>query len=492
VIRFRAAAWILSAAVALPACAEEARSAAVPEAAIVPLEGETRLVVEGIQGDILLVGGARGVLRYSSTTVGRRPAPLPITVSRERGTVRLLRPEGSPALPRRLEIEVPEGVGALVLASESTLSLSEVSGPVEARGSRLAVWGRELAGPIDLLLQGGKVDLADVEGRVDVRGAALEVTAARIGPLSLSLDGGRAAVEEVRGRMDVDVHSVELLLDRVRGPALVLASGGSIVAAGLLGESVLTLRRTPLEIRESAGDVDVTTDADLKFSDQRGPLHVDSYGASVIGMAARNLLEVRCQGATVDIADVAAPVRIQGDGLTVRLKGVVGETLVYVGASDVTIEDVSGALFVESESGKLSVKGLKGPLDIVSRKDDLALEALAGTLQLDADGPEVRVGWASLPSEGESLVRNDGGGAVVTFPAGGGGLVEARASFGSVESEVPGIVVDGTGSEASGAIGVGGRGVFRVIASGDIRLLRAIPKPPPRLVRPRSGSAKPR
>jgi hypothetical protein len=262
-----------------------------------------------------------------------------------------------------------------------------------------------------------------------------------------------------------------------------------VLADALDGESVLRLKRTPAEIRGNSADVDVETDADLKFSNLGGPLHVDSYGGAVVGSEARSLVEVRSQGPTVSISGVDGPLLLQGNGLAARLKGVRSETWVYVVASDVSIEDASGPLTIENDAGSIAVVRASGPLEVTGRRCGIRIEELSGTLQLETDAPEARVGWSAFPKEGESVVRNAGGGVVATFPATGACRVEARTTFGRVESEVPGVVADDLGNSAAGDVGGPGPAVIRILASGEVRLLVA--KPPPKPVKPAASRPAP-
>jgi len=154
------------------------------------------------------------------------------------------------------------------------------------------------------------------------------------------------------------------------------------------------------------------------------------------------------------------------------------ETRVHVGASDVAIEDAHGPLSVENDAGSITVVRASGPLEITGRKCRIRIEELFGTIQLEADTQDTEVGWSVLPKEGESVVRNAGGGVVATFPAKGACRVEARTTFGRVESEVPGVVADDLGNSAAGDVGGPGPAVIRILASGDVRLLVAKPPKP--------------
>jgi hypothetical protein len=280
--------------------------------------------------------------------------------------------------------------------------------------------------------------------------------------------------------MTAQLDSVGFSLDGVQGPSNIRANGGSVRAAGLGGESVIRLERSPLEIRGNTDDVEVSTDADVRFADLRGPLHVDSYGGAVTGTGAGDLLEVMSQGPSVEVSGAAGPIRVFGSGLTVRIRGVREETLIYTGSSDVTVEDASGPLAIENEVGSIAVRRASGPVEVLGRKCDVRLEELSGTLDLQADGNTVEVGWSACPKDGESLVKNDGGGVSMTLPAAGGCRVEARTAFGRVDSELAALTADETGKSAAGNVGGGGPAVIRIVANGDVSLLVARPKEVPR------------
>ena len=81
--------------------------------------------------------------------------------------------------------------------------------------------------------------------------------------------------------------------------------------------------------------------------------------------------------------------------------------------------------------------------------------------------------------------KNAGGDVVARFPAAGTGCrVDARASYGVVESEMPRVIVQDDGKSAVGAIGNATRPWVRIEAEGNIRILGGSSAPPP----PAAGS----
>ncbi len=487
---FRSTAWAMAFSLAVLARAEGGEALSTEPAGIVPVTGETRLVVRGLEGEIYLGAGSPGELRYASMAQGGKQTPVPIALSLDGNSFVLEAVPGTAPAPRFLQIAVPEGVSVLLEVSDTTVRFRDVPHDVEIRGSRVAVSGRGIEGSLTLDLHDGAVDASAVSGDVAVHGTDLGLKLSGTGPASLDLTGGSASIEDVRGRMTATLGAVAFRCDGVRGPATIRASGGTVFAGELGGESILGLKRTPAEIRGNAGDVEVTTDAELKFADLRGPLHVDSYGGAVTGSGAGDLLEVRSEGPTVEIAGVNGPMRFQGDGLTLRLKGVRGETEIYSGGSDITIEDASGPLMLDNDSGSITVLRASGPLDVSGKKSVVRLEGLSGTLQLEAEGQEARVAWSAFPRQGESLVRNEGGGIVATLPSTGACRIEARTTFGRVDSEVPGVEADDTGKSSAGDVGKGASAIIRFVANGDVRLLAL--KPPPRRSRPAATPPLPR
>ncbi len=478
----RRSAWGLALVLAAPVRAGAPGPLSTDPAGEARVSGESRVVVRGIAGEIRLGAGAPGVLRYASAARDARETPLPVALTAVGSAFELGPVEGQQPAPRLLRLDVPEGMAVALATSDTAVTFRDVRSDVEVRGSRVTFSGSGIRGSLTLDLRGGAVEAGAVSGDVDVDGTDLALGLIGTGAASLDLTGGTAEIADVRGRLAANLSAVTFRAERVEGPATIRASGGSVFAEALGGESTLRLERAPAEIRANTGGVEVTTDAELRFANLKGPLRVDSLGGAVTGSGAASLLEVQSQGSTVDITAANGPLRIRGDGLTLRLKVVRGETEIRSGGSDVAIEDAAGALTLDDDSGTVSVVRASGALDITARKSAVRLEKLMGTLRLEADTEEASVGWSVLPKQGESVVRNDGGGIVATIPPFGACRIEARTSFGRVDSELPAVVADDTGKAAAGEVGKGSPSLIRLVANGDIRLLAA--KPPPRMPRP--------
>ncbi len=477
--------FAIAAGLALAARAEGPRLLSTEPAGQVAVESEYRLVLDGIEGEIYLGAGEAGRVRYASMARDGAESPIPVALWLDGLTFRLAPVEGAQPLTRYLQIAVPAGIALVVRGTDTLVRLQGLPSGLEVSGRRMTVTGRGIEGALGIDLVGGVVDLAAIAGPVSVRGTDLDVKISGAGAATFDLTRGTAAIASVTGALAANLDGADFRVDEVQGPAKVRATAGKIALGGLRGESEVRLEGTPLDARDCSGDLDVVTDAAVSFADLNGPLHLDSYGGEVTGKGARSLVEVRSQGGKLQIAGIGGPARIEGTGLELRLQDLGDEVLVYVSSSAVTIENASGPLGVENEFGTISIARASGPVEVSSRKSEVTLAELGGTLQLDADTKEVRAGWATFPKSGESLVKNAGGGAVITLPPRGPGRVEVRTRFGSVESELPEIVPDETGKSAAGDLGKRGAAVIRVVADGDVRLVAV--KPPERPEGPRRG-----
>jgi hypothetical protein len=471
---------LLAALVAVvPAAADEARLLAEEAAAIVPVTGEVRVVVQGIRGDISVVPGIAGEIRFTSARPGKKEPDYPVAVWLDGGTFRFLPCKDVPETGRVIEVHVPVEMNVIVDASDSSVLVGGITSSAEIRGERLQVKGGSPEGSFDVDVQAGTVAIEGPSRGVSIRGRDLDVhLTGTAGASYLRLTKGRARIENLGGAVDADLEGVALNVEEIGGPVSVRArGGGSVAAQGLAQGGDFSLTGAPLTLTRSRGDFTVESDGEVRFQDNKGSFHFNGLGGSVRGSGNSGLLEVKTSNAEIVLEGFLGPVRVQGDGLKLSLKDIGGELIVYATSSDIQIDGASGDLTVENTRGDVAVKGATGAIGVKTSGGDVSVLGMIGPAQVEADGRSVVVSWTSLPVK-DSLVRNDGGDVAVHFPAGGSCRVEARSKFGRVETDLPRVEILEGGSSAQGVIGNGSRQTIRVESGGDVQLLGGPPAQP--------------
>lgn len=448
-------------------------SGRVPETVVAAAGAETRLEVRGLRGEIDVRLGKPGEIRYLASP-GAPGAEAPrVGLVRGEGRI-LLGPagEGAPA-EGRLEVAVPPGILVVVATSDGKVWASGLRGGLEVEGERIAFDGRGLQGGASVSVEGGSLSLLNVSGDVLVEAKEAKAELAAIeGKVLVNATGGTVSIRAIRGDLDAAAFGAELSVDGAQGAVTLRARGGRAVLAGLAEGATAQLEGTPLLLTNDRGDIEVHSDAAIEFRECSASLHFGALGGPVRGARNEGLLEIRSTGGgAIEISDVTGPVGIETDGGTVRLKDIATALSVLATGADLSISGARGPVVLESERGTIDISKAQGDLDVTSRGDEVRLREISGAVRVEADGPVLEVGWAGLPPDKDSSIRNAGGGATVTFGATGGAVVEAVARAGRVESEWASVVASPDGASARGTVGKGGKATVRIEAEGDVRLL---------------------
>jgi hypothetical protein len=136
------------------------------------------------------------------------------------------------------------------------------------------------------------------------------------------------------------------------------------------------------------------------------------------------------------------------------------------------VDNATGPLTIEADAGSVQASRVFSEVKVTSRGGDVRLTDLNGAVEVKADGTQVEVSWASVPTTKDSSIENEGGGVIVRFPQSGGCRVEAGTKYGRIETEgLPRVVVQDGGAAAQGLVGRMNRPVLKISANGDVRLI---------------------
>ncbi len=295
--------------------------------------------------------------------------------------------------------------------------------------------------------------------------------------------------DQVLSRYRVEVGNEEAgTTVRFVGEPLRVAEGSmkAVIAANV--DYVATVPEgTPIEASTSSGDIRV-----------RGPLgacRLDTQYGSVEAQEVRGGLEARSGSGDVRAERVEGALVVLGSayGEVQLALATVERITCESGSGDIDVEDVRagsvelstnygsvrasrvvGALRARSGSGSLRLTGTEGALDAQSSYGGIVVEGVLADLRASAGSGDVRVRAlaGSRPDPAWSLVSNYGG-VTLQVPEDFGCELDARTSYGSVETDFP--VLTGAGkregdSTLRGKVGPGGGRVTLSSGSGNVAL----------------------
>ncbi len=440
----------------------------------VPAEVESRLLLRGHRGEIGVRIGPPGEIRFQSV-LARQPSPsgLPVEAWISGGTIEITPPEGAPPRSGVLEVVVPPRIFVEVEATDATVVVTGLRSGLEARGERLLVTARGIEGAVRLELTAGSAVVEGQRGDVSLSGSGIEARVTKVeGSVRTKVVDSSLEIREVTGALEADLSGTPLVLAGLAGPLRLRATGGTVALRGLKQGGEIVVSGTPIDLEESAGDVDVQTDAALRFRDSDIDLHVDSYGGSVHGTGNDGLLEVKTEGGEVVIDRVKGPTRVQGRRLVIDLQHVDGEIYVDAASSQITIGDAGAEVHVQSENGDVTVLRPATEVVVTSRGGDVRLLETRGPFRVEADGSRVEISLASPFALKDSEVQNHGGEVEVRIPPNLRLRVAAETRYGRIDSILPGFQVGDGVRTAEGKMGSGGGDVatLRIQAGGNILL----------------------
>jgi len=466
------------------ALAEEPELLAENAGGVLELEGESRLEVVGLRGDIRVRQGKDGELRYAVRDFEDRKLERPVALWVEGRVLRLQPLDDAGHEPLRLEVSVGSDLAPRLRVSDSTVQLAGVHGDIHVEGERLQLIGRMIEGSLDLEVSESTVNVAGVTAGLNVEGEQLDLTLEQIsGLLSLDVEGGRVALYSIHGETEATLESADLTTHTMIGEVRLEAQGGIVNLVDCRGGADLRLSEASLQLSATKGEFRVETDGEVKFNGHDGPLTIRGRAGAIIGSQAKGGdLEIEANGAEVRLESCEGATSIRGDSLEIHVTGGKGDLTVNTAYSSIVVEQPAKTVTVENDFGDVEVRGAEQLVQITSRDGDVRLDEMKGPVKVKADGNEVSVQWASLEGQEISTVENERGDVRVTLPGSLRCRIDAEARHGRVESDLEGLRVSDDEHQATGVL-TAGRGAapyvkkptLRIRSSGDIYLVTASP-----------------
>ena len=436
-------------------------------AGILPLEGERRLIVEGVFATVHVRAGRAGELRWLSTPEGSPKEELPLELWSDGATLIFRADEDEAAPLSDLQVALPESMSLSVDVAADVILVQGLREEVDILAEGATVQAREIYGPTRLELTGGEID-----GRALAGGLTLDATDLKgeikgiKGGADVNLVGADVELNDLEGPLEATLERSRFRVGSSAGPLRLEADNSQVELDGI-GEADLRLSETPLVLSASTAPVTIQSDAIVNVQGNEELVTISGYGASVEASDSRGPLTIRSDGASINLRAATAAVDIAGSGLEVQLADMAGEVKLALTSSQVKVNGSGGEIVVENEFGVVETENTRGRIDITNRDGDVFVRTASGPVGIDVDGGAVEVGWVTMPGKEDSLIKNASGDVTITLPGKGGCRLEATAE-GRIESDHPDVQVSDDGQRAVGSINRFSRPTLRIESAGAL------------------------
>jgi len=163
---------------------------------------------------------------------------------------------------------------------------------------------------------------------------------------------------------------------------------------------------------------------------------------------------------------------VNGNG-AVDLDAVEGDTYVKTSFGSIDVNGVKGKFTAQNSNGSVTARRIAGDAGVDTSFSGVTLEGVGGSVHVNNQNGAIEVTAAAATCHDISL-RTSFSEIVARIPAAGGYRVNAKTSFGHINSDLP-ITATGTlgGDSLSGTIGSGSCALELTNSNGNIQISRA-------------------
>jgi hypothetical protein len=392
---------------------------------LLPVTTQASLVIRGIPGQIVVVAKPARELRFTSKAKDKSVGERPIAVAVSDTTVTMTSPPGAALPDGSLRVEAPASFSVRVEAQGGTIGVDGFAGAVGIVGKGTVVRVQALTGPLDAGVEGGSLSVTNLGGAVTARvGAASSFSAT-----------------ELRAGLDLNARDATFKVQGLAGACRVDARGGSGELTGLTSGGDVHMSESALRLTGGKGDLTVTSNAAVEFS------------------------------------NMTASLRFEMDGGTLYGKGNQGSISVRSRRTDVKVEGITGEVDLDTTGAAVLAQKLTGPVTAVVYGGDAQLLEIQGPVNLDIGSGNAEVQWAGITGDKDSLLKSTNGDLTVRFPATASCRVTVRSSSGHITSDIPTLKAPADATELQGAIGQGQRPQIEIEADGNVHLTTGAKSP---------------
>ncbi len=289
--------------------------------------------------------------------------------------------------------------------------------------------------------------------------------------------------------------------------ALKLSPGGKLVVQSDAGSvSVIGTDEEGARVVVTSRSDDLESKFDFKFEELPGEVHVTARkkdGSSSwlaflftsspsprfeVQVPTRTRVEIATGGGGIKAADLEGDAQLSTSGGSISVAKHVGKVAAETSGGGIELQDVRGSASVETSGGSIRAEGIEGSLTgetsggsirVVRVRGDLEVSTSGGSIAIEeaggkvvavTSGGSISAAFARGNQRGGSL-ETSGGGIEVRLDPGVNLNLEARASGGSVVSDLPVKVVgEARRSSLTGTLGSGGATLTLQTSGGSVRI----------------------
>lgn len=436
------------------------------------IDSEVKVRIEGIAGQISVIGDDQSTVRFSSEEKDGG-APADVAVYDDGREIRLAPPPGGPPpAARGLVVWMPRRMSVALATDGSTVSLEGIAGASEVRGKEIALSTQDLAGSLDAEFQGGRAEIRGGSGDLTLRLANVDVTVGSThGSVYGNLSGGTFSAQALGKSLDLHGNKTAFAISSTVTDVHIVATGGTVALEKVAGTHDLELTASRLRVNQVRGDLTVTSDTDVQFAACEAGFHLDLYGGSLRGDGNQGMLEARTHNATIGLAHMQGPLRLEGDGLKVQLTDVTGDVAIDASLSSIHLDRIAGALNVSDDRGDLSVSRVSGSVDAHVVGGDMGVTGVTGRVNAFVEQGNLTASWTSIGGNADSYLHCPDGDVTLTVPNAPSCRIEATSRYGRIDTNYPRVRVSADASSAQGACMRAGTPLIRIDAGGDVHIL---------------------
>lgn len=310
----------------------------------------------------------------------------------------------------------------------------------------------------------GNVVLGTQHGKTDFEGATGNVSLQQShGSLRLGPVGKDLVIEGKHGPMQIG---------EVGGSATLKIAHGPLNGAGVGGNLDIEMSHGPLELGDISGDA--------RIKQRHGAVNLGPIAGALTLEAHHAPVRLQTVGGKAQLINHHAPLSIQRVGGELIAKNAHGPVEVREVAEDATVKNSHGPVMLAQVGGDAAVENSHGPVRLEGVQGRVAVRNGHGPVHIEDVGGEVvaqtqrnnLVVKPGRPVTADYTLQNRHGSVEVELPAGSAVEVQASASNGRIQTDLPLDVVSNNhrGQMASGALGTGEAALKVEVERGNIYL----------------------
>ena len=378
-----------------------------------------------------------GHLSYSVDMTVTMPANAPLTAKNRFGSINARGLQASSTIENKQgSISFAEGRGTHSLNNAfGSIEVKDNQGDITISNSNGSVEVRKINGSLTANNRFGSVSVRDVERAATITNSNGAIEALDIGGMLKATNAfGSITASTLGASADITTSNSRVELSNVTGSATVKNSFGSVVVKTVSGNLKVDGSNSKVEAEGITGNVTVDT----------------GFGGVTlhnIGSWAR----VSSNNGNVRVSDIAGALTAETQFGSVKAERVRGATDVKSSNGSITLNDV-GAAKVRASFGSVFVDGVGGAVDVTNSNGAISVSGL----RAGACHPvSLRTNFSSIK---------------VALPESSSYAVNARTSFGRVNSQIPILTTGMTEGTLIGTIGKGGCKLDLANANGNITI----------------------